>query len=252
MGGEPGFGVIRVGAEPPRQLPKSRRMIEMHEMRDLVGGKVIEDERRGHDQPPGKVQRAGGRTRSPSADRIAQADAAGRQTERAGMAGDSLFKVASRLPLQVILNAAVHMFGLTGDAKREGSLGIVSWLDPGDPSAVRMMCDQMIDAAKRRDRTMRERNGCRQPVETRCDPGGVALSEISRIAQRRPLRHRQHRIACGEAHTQSESPRILRPPQRDENCFAGVDQCENRRAATWRRSLAQESKHNAHASAKAI
>jgi hypothetical protein len=31
-----------------------------------------------------------------------------------------------------------------------------------------------------------------------------------------------------------------------------VDQCENRRAATWRRCLAQESQHNAHASAKAI
>ena len=99
------------------------------------------------------------------------------------MAGDRLFKVASRLPFQVILNAAVHMFGLTGDAKREGSLGIVSWLDPGDPAAVRMMGDHMIDAAKRRDRTMREGNGCRKPVETRSDPGGVALGEISRIAQ---------------------------------------------------------------------
>jgi hypothetical protein len=30
---------------------------------------------------------------------------------------------------------------------------------------------------------MRERNGCGKPVETRSDPGGVALSEISRIAQ---------------------------------------------------------------------
>lgn len=99
------------------------------------------------------------------------------------MAGDRLFKVASRLPLQVVLNAAVHMFGLTRDAKREGSLGVVSWLDPGDPPAVRMMGDHMIDAAKRRDRTMREGDGCGKPVETRSDPGGVALSEISRIAQ---------------------------------------------------------------------
>jgi len=91
--------------------------------------------------------------------------------------------ISQPFPLQIILNAAVHMFGLTGDAKREGSLSVVSWLDPGDPAAVRMMGDHMIDAAKRRDRTMRERNGCRKPVETRSDPGGVALSEISRIAQ---------------------------------------------------------------------
>lgn len=41
MGGEPSFGAIRISAKPPRQLPKSWRMVEMHEMRHLMGGEVI-------------------------------------------------------------------------------------------------------------------------------------------------------------------------------------------------------------------
>ena len=52
MSGEPGFGVIRVSAKLPRQLPKSWRMVEMHEMRHLVGGEIVENEGRRHDQPP--------------------------------------------------------------------------------------------------------------------------------------------------------------------------------------------------------
>ncbi len=99
------------------------------------------------------------------------------------MAGDRLFKIAARLPLEMILNAPMHMRRLTGDAKREGNLGVVSWLDPGDAAAFRMVRDHMIDATQRGDRAMREGNGFGQPVETRCDPGGVTLSEIASVSQ---------------------------------------------------------------------
>lgn len=139
------------------------------------------------------------------------------------MAGDRMFKVAARLPLEMILNAPMHVRRLTGDAKRERNLGVFSWLDPGDASAFRMVRDHMIDAAQRGDRTMREGNGFGQPVETRRDPGGVTLREIARVPQRRPLRHGQHRVARGEAHAQGKSTRILRPAQSDENWFTRVN-----------------------------
>ena len=50
---EPGLGFVHCRIEPFDQRPEARGMIHLDEMRDFMGGNVVEYERRREDQAPG-------------------------------------------------------------------------------------------------------------------------------------------------------------------------------------------------------
>ena len=54
---EPGFGLIRPGAQAVHHAPEALRVVHLLEMTHLVGGEVVEHESRRHDQPPGETER---------------------------------------------------------------------------------------------------------------------------------------------------------------------------------------------------
>ena len=59
---EPVFRAVGVGARPAKEGPVPRRVVEMDEVRDLVRRQIVENERRGQNETPGKAEPAGRRT----------------------------------------------------------------------------------------------------------------------------------------------------------------------------------------------
>ena len=70
---QPRLGALGLGKQPARQLPEHRRMVHVHDMRDLVRGEIVEHIGRREDQPPGEIETAGRRARAPAARGVAQA-----------------------------------------------------------------------------------------------------------------------------------------------------------------------------------
>jgi len=59
MGIEPVLGALDMAADPAADPPEPRRVIHLDEMRDLMGGQIVQHVGRREDQPPGKRQRSG-------------------------------------------------------------------------------------------------------------------------------------------------------------------------------------------------
>ncbi len=137
----------------------------------------------------------------------------------------------------------MHVLRLAGDAEREARLDVVALFGPDRPASPGHMEQRMFDASQRHDGAMREGNCRRQAVESRRDPCRMTFCEGARVAQGRALRHCQNRIARGETHAQGEAARGRRPTQRDDDGFAGVLECDERRSCLIG-CVAQELKHD--------
>jgi len=72
-------------------------VVELAKMGDLVGGEIVEHERRRHDEAPGEGQHARRRAGAPAGRLIAHDDALGSYIEVARMHDDARIEIAARL-----------------------------------------------------------------------------------------------------------------------------------------------------------
>ena len=71
---EPGFRGFRGRAEFFAQRPEFRAMVHLAQMGDLMGGEIIDDAFRRHDDAPGKAQVSLMRARAPAASCVLHGD----------------------------------------------------------------------------------------------------------------------------------------------------------------------------------
>src|SRR6478735_267826 len=57
IGLEPGLGLVRAGAQLVGELPEPVGMVQLAQVRNLMGGEVVEHEGRRHDETPGEAER---------------------------------------------------------------------------------------------------------------------------------------------------------------------------------------------------
>ncbi len=96
---------VRVRAQPLADRPEAIRMVHLGQMRDFMGGDIVEHLRRGHDQPPGEHQITLRRTTAPPRPGVAQGDAAIGAAQRSCMARHRRSQPLSRKGSQQGLDA---------------------------------------------------------------------------------------------------------------------------------------------------
>ena len=209
---EPALGTLPVRADARDDAPEARRVVHLDEMRDLVRRQIVEHERRGENEPPRIRQHAAGRARAPAAGLIPYRHALDRDPERGRVTAARRLKVALRLALEEIAHAPCDMRGIARDAKERA---VVAIFGPDGAARAGPMRDAMHHAAQRHTDAVRERDGLRQALQPRRDPGAVALRERLRLAQRAARRHGEHdRAVCG-LDAQRVAPRLRVTAQRD-------------------------------------
>lgn len=197
--------------------PEPRRVVHLDEMSDFVGGEIVEHEGRCEDQAPGERQRAGRGAGAPAAGLIADREPLDPDTEFGRIGFRRALKIAARLALEEVADAAVDMFEPTGDA--EDAFTAISHLGPHRAARAGAMNDAMRRAAERYHRARLERRGLRQATETRGDPRTVTLREVLRFGERAPRRHGEDGFAVARMNSERVAARTAMPTQSDgKNC----------------------------------
>ena len=114
---QPRFGAAPFGENPLDRPPKTFGVIELDAVRDFMGGEIVEHQRRGEHQPPGKRKRSAMRARAPAARRVAQRNGANGNAEHFGIAAARGEEIAPRFALEEITRAAAQGGNLKKSAK---------------------------------------------------------------------------------------------------------------------------------------
>src|SRR5580704_1605205 len=107
----PGLGLVGARKKRAREAPEFVRVVELAQMRDLMCGEIVEDERRRENEPPRERQGAVRRARSPAAFRVLDGDASHLRPRRRRVASDRDLEITPRLALQELGDAPRHMLG---------------------------------------------------------------------------------------------------------------------------------------------
>ncbi len=190
---EPDFRALHRRAVPRQQPPEPRRVVHLLKVRNLVGGEVVEHERRRQDQPPRERENARGRAGAPAACLIAHADAPEVDAHAVRITPRRRFHVAPGFALEIVADPARQMPRIAGDAQEP--LAVLADLGPRRAARLRPMRDAMRNAAQRQFAARRERRRLRQTAQARGNPGAVPLRERLRLLEAAARRHGQDDLA---------------------------------------------------------
>src|SRR6266702_4388098 len=157
---EPLLGALHRRTGFSAHAPEPRRVVHLDEMGDFVGGKIVEHVGRCEDQAPGERQRARRGAGAPAAGLITDRQPLDPATELDGIGFGRALKIATRLALEEVMDAAVGMFEATRDA--DDAFAAVAHLRPHRAPRAGAMNDAMGNAAKRYHCASLERRGLRQ------------------------------------------------------------------------------------------
>src|ERR1700688_4338590 len=109
VGIEPALGALDMTAGFGDDPPEPRRMIHLDEMRDLVGGEIVQHIRRRKDQPPRERQRPCRGARAPAARLVADRQPLRLDAQRLGVSLRGLLQIVARFALQVVVDPPLDM-----------------------------------------------------------------------------------------------------------------------------------------------
>src|SRR3954463_4979682 len=156
-------------------------------MGDFVGGEIVKHVGRRKDQPPGERQRARRGAGAPAARLIADREPLDPDAQVGGLGLRRTLKIAARLALEEIMDAAVGMVDAAGDA--ENALTAIAHFGPHRAARPGAMNDAMWHATKRYQCAGLERRSLRQTAETCRDPCTMTLREVLCFGERAARRH---------------------------------------------------------------
>src|SRR5258708_10927801 len=114
---EPFLGALDVLAARSDLQPESRRVVHLDQMRDFMGGEIIQHIGRRENQPPRERQRARRRARSPAARLVADRQPLYLDAECCGVSLRGLLQVVARFALEIVADAALDMLKTARDAE---------------------------------------------------------------------------------------------------------------------------------------
>ena len=210
-GVEPALGAFDVIADPRDHLPEPRRVVHLDEMRDLVGGEIIQHIGWRQDEPPRERQRSRRRARTPAARLIADRQPFYLDAKGRGIGLRGLLQVAARFALEVIARRGAR-YAQSRRPRREGarrSLAFRSIPFRARRSDARSGAQCRAMGSRRPEQTAPPL----ESAEARGDPGAMALREIFCLCQRAARRHGQDRFAVAWMNAQRVAPRAAVPAQ---------------------------------------
>src|SRR5262249_54802319 len=156
-------------------------------------GQIVEHVWRRENEPPGEGQYPGIGARAPTARLVAHANAFERNAELRRVAPAGGVKLAMRLALEKVDDAALGERRAACDAKQPSAAAVGS--DPHLPTLAAPMHDAVRQAAQRHLHAVRERRRLWQTLEPRRDPAAMLLRELFRLFHAAARRHSENDLA---------------------------------------------------------